>query len=76
MLERSLGVVVDQVTRGDQVSGHGVGGDPVQSAELSADLGRELLCLDIGRNPRRSAVLIGGPMLGLCSASAIGARSG
>ena len=76
MLERGLGVVVDQVTRGDQVPGHGIGGDPIQSAELPTDFGCQLLCLDVVRNPRRSAVLIGGAMLRLCTASATGARRG
>src|SRR5271165_3938160 len=55
--------------------GDGVGRGPVQSAELAADFGRQLLRLDVGRDLRGSAVIVGRRMLGLRSTRTSRARS-
>ena len=53
VLQRSLGIVVEQSARRDEVAGHRVGGCPVQGAELAPDLWCQLLGLDVGRYRRR-----------------------
>ena len=56
MGQRRFGILVDQLTGGDQVPGHRVGGAAIQSRELTPDFGGELLGLD-GWWDRRSGRL-------------------
>src|SRR5277367_2944137 len=76
MAEGGLGVFVDQLPGCDQMAGHGVGVSTVQSAEFAAYFGRQLFCFDLGRDPGTPVVVFVSSVLGLCPASATGARGG
>jgi hypothetical protein len=76
MLQRGCWVIVEQLPRGDQVPCDRVRRVAIQSAELPADLGCQLLCLDLGRDRWSAAVIVSAAVLGLGSASAAGTRRG
>ncbi len=75
-LERGLGVFVEQLPRGDQVACHRIGVGAVQSAELPADVGCQLLGLDLAWKRWFVAVILGGAVLGLSPSSAAGTGRG
>jgi hypothetical protein len=76
MFQRGVGIIVEQLPRGDQVPCDRVCRVAIQSAEFPADLGCQLLCLDLRRDRWSAAVIVGGAVLRLSSASAAGTRGG
>ncbi len=50
VLQRGLGVVVEEFACGDEMARHHVGSGPIQRCEFAPDLGRQLLGFDRRRN--------------------------
>jgi hypothetical protein len=58
------------------VACHRIGVGPVQRAELSPNVGRQLLGLDLARKRWFIAIILGAAVLGLSSSGAVGAGRG
>ena len=76
MAQGGFRVVVEQLTRGDQVARHRVGGGTVQGAQFAPNFGRQLLGLDLAWKRWFIAVILGGAALGLSPSSTVGAGRG